>query len=257
VEYLHHENSPVLAWVVEQGEDLHWLGPPLQLAQRVDHWLAGSATTAEELRTILAATTNITVCPEFVERPSAVDPAEVENRRAELMIAPPELAPANSGSHPIPDSQSPAMLVVGAGIGTWRKAPDLFLEVAASAERSGHGDTYVWIGGQSDDLHPKVAAEGDRLGLRRFVMAPSVPDLTNSLASADVFLHTARLDAFPLVCLHSILAGTPVVAFSGAGGVPEMLGSSFCGAEYPDLAGLSAAVEQLRDPSKRAAVAEA
>jgi glycosyltransferase involved in cell wall biosynthesis len=33
------------------------------------------------------------------------------------------------------------------------------------------------------------------------------------LAAADVMLHPARLDAFPLVCLHAAFAGTPTIRF--------------------------------------------
>jgi len=231
--------APVVSWVVEQGEDLHWLGPPVDVAARTDVWLAGSATTRDELVDLLGTGCSVEVVPEFVETPADPAPEVVAARRAELR------------------GGSDDLLVVGAGIATVRKAPDLFLEAAAVSHHRDHDDAFVWLGGAEDPLWPLVADERQRLGLDRFVLAPSVPDLTPTLAAADVFLHTARLDAFPLVCLHAVLAGTPVVAFSGAGGVPEMLGDAFVGAPYPDLAGLVDQLDRLRDPEVRAEVAAA
>lgn len=230
---------PVVSWVVEQGEDLHWLDAPVDVTSRTDVWLAGSATTRDELVGRLGPTVAVEVVPEFVQTPAHPAPEAVDGRRTELR--------GGAGD----------LLVVGAGIATVRKAPDLFLEVAALAGRRGHDDAFVWLGGTDDPLWPLLSAERDRLGLDHFTLAPSVPDLTPTLAAADVFLHTARLDAFPLVCLHAVLAGTPVVAFSGAGGVPEMLGDAFVGAPYPDLSGLLDELDRLRDPQVRAQVAAA
>ena len=230
---------PVVSWVVEQGEDLHWLGTPVAVAARTDVWLAGSATTRDELVGRLGPAVAIEVVPEFVETPADPAPEVVAARRDELRGGADDL------------------LVVGAGIATVRKAPDLFLEAAAVASHRDHDDAFVWLGGTDDPLWPLVDDERQRLGLDHFTLAPSVPDLTPTLAAADVFLHTARLDAFPLVCLHAVLAGTPVVAFSGAGGVPEMLGDAFVGAEYPDLAGLVEQLDRLRDPQVRVQVAAA
>ena len=231
--------APVVSWVVEQGEDLHWLGPPVDVAARTDAWLAGSATTRAELFEHLGASTAVEVVPEFVETPVPPAAEAVAARSAQLR--------GGAGG----------LLVVGAGIATVRKAPDLFLEAAAASGHRGHDDAFVWLGGTDDPLWPLVDAERARLGLDHFTLAPSVPDLTPTVAAADVFLHTARLDAFPLVCLHAVLAGTPVIAFSGAGGVPEMLGDAFVGAPYPDLAGLVEQLDRLRDPVVRAQVAAA
>ncbi len=234
---------PVVTWVVEQGEDLHWLDPPVGVAARTDVWLAGSATTCDELvgrlEGLLGQVPEVEVVPEFVEAPAPVDPDVAAARREELCGGADDL------------------LVVGAGIATVRKAPDLFLEAAAVAGHRGHDDAFVWLGGADDPLWPLVDAERERLGLTSFRLAPSVADLGPTLAAADVLLHPARLDAFPLVCLHAVLAGTPVVAFSDAGGVPEMLGGSFVGAPYPDLAGLVDQLDHLRDPAVRQQVAAA
>ena len=41
--------GPVVTWVVEQGEDLHWLDTPLGLRERTTRWLAGSESSRAEL----------------------------------------------------------------------------------------------------------------------------------------------------------------------------------------------------------------
>jgi glycosyltransferase involved in cell wall biosynthesis len=115
----------------------------------------------------------------------------------------------------------------------------------------------VWIGGERDELFYPARVEAQRLGLEEVRFTGNVVDVSPWLACADVLVHPARLDSFPLVCLHAAGAGTPVVAFSGVGGVPEMFGPEFCGVAYPDVVGLSEVVRSLADPSRRAAVGAA
>ncbi len=232
--------GPVATWVVEQGGDLHWLERPVELSTRTTRWLAGSAGTAAALRDRLPGSPEVVVCEEFIERPAATAVHVVANCRLALGAGPDDV------------------LVVGAGIATPRKGVDLFLEAALLASRRGlDGLRFAWIGGERDDLFWKVREESERLGLTNLRWFGSVPDVEPWLAAADVFLHTARLDAFPLVCLHAAAAGTPVVAFRGAGGVEEMFGEAFLGAPYPDLDALLDQVEHLATPDRRTGCGDA
>ncbi len=229
--------DPIVTWSVEQGEDLHEGADG-----RTARWLAGSAGTAEELRLRLPATTPIWPVPEFIEAPELPPPDVVAHCRVAL------------GAEPGDDT----LLVLGAGIATVRKAPDLFLEAAlAHTRRGGPPARFVWLGGEHDAFFHTVRAEARRVEAGNLRLFGGVVDVVPFLAAADVFLHPARLDAFPLVCLHAAAAGTPVVAFSGVGGVPEMFGDAFVGAPYPDLAALLDRVDDLADPGRRAAAAEA
>lgn len=233
-------SGPVVTWSVEAGEDLHWLDRPIGLLDRTDRWLAGSEVTAADLSRHLGEAVEVHLVPEFIELPRATGPNRQRYLRSQLG--------ASDGD----------LLVAGAGIATWRKAPDLFLEVAVAHGRLDPAPTrYTWIGGSTDELHPLVSAEGRRVapGLVRFV--PPVPDIDAHLAAADVLAHTARLDSFPLVCLHAAAVGTPVVAFEDCGGVQEMFGDAFVGVPYPDLSAFARTVEELRDPTRRAEVADA
>ena len=231
-----------VVWAVEQGEDLHWLDvADVPIHERATAWLAGSTGTLDELRHRLPAGTPVDLVPEFVAIGGSGDDGARQRRREALGTGPGDL------------------LVVGAGIATHRKAPDLFLEVALACGRAGGPPTqFTWLGGEDDPLFPVVVAEARRVGLAgRFLMAPSVPDIVPWLAAADVMVHPARLDSFPLVALHAAGAATPVVGFAGAGGLEEMFGPSFCGAPYPDVVGLAAAVVGLADHEARAELAEA
>lgn len=222
----------VVAWVVEQGEDLHWLDPPLALDRRVDRWIAGSGGTRAEL--VERGLPVDGVAPEFVEH------AEVA----------PEVAARCREATGVAGGE---MLVVGAGIGTFRKAPDLFVEAALLWRRGRQGlpATFVWLGGERDAMTGRVRREADRLGLSSVRFVGDVVDVAPWLAAADVLLHPARLDAFPLVCVTAAALGTPVVGFDGVGDLREMLRDAFVGPRYPDVAALVDEVANLADPTRR------
>ncbi|MFN8016921.1 MAG: glycosyltransferase [Acidimicrobiales bacterium] len=217
------EVGPIVAWSVEIGEDLHWLDGPVPVRARVDRWLAGSAGTAAELQGRLGHP--VPVAHEFVAGPAvAASPDEARDAVGVPVDLP---------------------LVVGAGIGTHRKGVDLFLEAALAASRLAPEVQFCWVGGAADPLRPRVADLAERLGLASFHVAPSTPALDDVLAAADAFAHPARVDAFPLVCLHAALVATPVVGFAGCGGLQEMFGPTARLVPYPDVAALADAVVAL------------
>ena len=236
--YLPQPEPPLVTWSVEQGEDLHWIDQPVGLEEKTVRWLAGSTGTLDELDVRLPGV-DVHLAPEFVPSGPPTDRAVVAHCRRSL------------------DTPSGGLLVVGAGIATTRKAPDLFIEAALHTHRTGRSqDRFVWIGGERDALYLKLLAEVDRLRLDNVRFLGNVEDVVPWLAAADILLHPARLDSFPLVCLHSTLAGTPVVGFLGAGGLEEMLGDALVAAPYPDLAGLVDGIDTLRDPRVRSSVAD-
>ena len=215
------QHGTIVTWVVEQGADLHWLEPPVGVRWRTNRWMAGSTSSLDELREVLGPRASIELTPEFVDPPTP-DPARAAELRSAAL------------------GDDATALVLGAGIGTWRKAPDLFVEVAAAYRRRPAPATrFVWVGGERDPLIPRLRALVEDLDLADTVRFVDNDDhLDDWMAAADVLCHPARLDAFPLVCIMSAACATPVVAFSGVGGVTEMMGSSFVGSEFPDVASL-------------------
>lgn len=233
------DGGPIVVWSVEQGEDLHWIDEPLGLVERARRWIAGSDGTARDLREKLPRGAHVVKCVEFIERPEPLPASTIANCRAAL------------------DVDRDDLLVLGAGIGTSRKGVDLFAEVAGAARRRGLERTrFGWLGGERDDLYWRVRHETERLGVdvRWF---GSVTDVDPWLAAADVFVQSARLDSFPLICLHAAVAGTPVVSFAGVGGTEEMFGDAFLGCPYPDVPGIVELIEQLRDHARRHRVGDA
>ena len=215
------EQGTIITWVVEQGADLHWLEAPVGVRWRTNRWMAGSTSSRDELRERLGPRASIELTPEFVDPP---DPDA--GRAGELRMT------------ALGDDTS--ALVLGAGIGTWRKAPDLFVEVAAAYQRRAAPPArFVWVGGERDPLIPRLRALVDDLDLADVVrFVDNDHRIDDWMEAADVLCHPARLDAFPLVCILSAACATPVVAFSGVGGITEMMGSSFVGSEFPDVAGM-------------------
>ena len=220
-------SGPMLCWVVETEEEYD----PVLLRSDMA-WAAGSeASRADCVRRLGCgglAVPSVRLLPEFVASPRPTrSPAEV---RQSLGLG------------------EEAVLVLAAGIGTERKAPDLFVEMAlrsaaVSPERG--RPRFVWVGGEDGTLRQRADRWAEELRLDRVQFVPTVDDIDSYLAAADVFVHPAREDAFPLVCVAAAAVATPVVAFSGVGGVPEMLGDAFLGARYPDLAGLVDHVDTL------------
>jgi len=228
------EQGTIITWVVEQGADLHWLEAPVGVRWRTNRWMAGSTSSRDELRAVLGPRVSIELTPEFIDAPSP-DPERVADLRAATL------------------GDDAGALVLGAGIGTWRKAPDLFVEIAAAyGRREAPSARFVWVGGERDLLIPRLRALVDDLDLTDIVRFVDNDDrIDDWMGAADVLCHPARLDAFPLVCILSAACTTPVVAFSGVGGVTEMMGSSFIGSEFPDVAGMVDRLVELTtgDPS--------
>ena len=138
----------VVTWVVERGD-----GPPLVVepgrpGRSTDRWLAGSRGSATELL-------------RCSDRPGG-GRARVRRRCHRARPGPRRTLPGPA--RPI----GRRLVVVGAGIATHRKAPDLFLEVAlCRRRRCGSDEPFVWLGGEHDPLFHVVRSESRRLGVRR------------------------------------------------------------------------------------------
>ena len=109
-----------------------------------------------------------------------------------------------------------------------RKAPDLFVQLAACLRHDGSRARplrFLWIGKVNDPtLHKVLQYDIRRLGLQKEVTFVGELESPHSLLSlADAFCLTSREDPFPLVMLEAAALGKPVLCFEGAGG-----GGEFC-----------------------------
>ena len=231
-------DAPLLCHVHELsvGLDYHLDPGARSNIDRADHYVAVS----DAVRT------------EFVER-FQVDPARIERQWGFVDREALEVRPDRAALGAADDR----FVVVGSGLRHWRKGPELFLRVAHRAVQL-HPDRpwrFVWVGGGSAhggaDAYERLATESGLGDVVRFI--DHVEDPLPLIAAGDVFLLTAREDAFPLVCVEAAALGRPLVSFD-SGGTPELIRAADCGrvVRFPDVDGVVEALDRLAaDPAER------
>jgi glycosyltransferase involved in cell wall biosynthesis len=126
-------------------------------------------------------------------------------------------------------------LVLGIGYADLRKGFDHFLQLWRLLGRRGTRRVHAcWLGDMDGGLRNWLEAELE--AARRsgtFHLPGRRDDVAGFLAAAQALALPSREDPFPSVALEALAAGLPVVAFDGAGGIPDLL---------RDEAGLGAAV---------------
>ena len=146
-----------------------------------------------------------------------------------------------------------ARIVLGCGTVDLRKGPDLFVTVARRVllEQASAGEAprtwFVWVGEFIDENLRRWLLHDCRLdGLDdhiRFVGPRST--VTPYYMAADLFALTSREDPCPLVNMEAMESGMAVVAFSGAGGAPEVLEDAGVCVPYLDLAAMASTIRDL------------
>ena len=130
----------------------------------------------------------------------------------------------------------------------WRKGPELFVEVARRVLKTNPDARFIWVGGKKSSYsYLELARDVRLLGLEeQIILAGEQVDIHSFYKAFDIFLLTSREDPFPLVCLESALAYTPVICFADAGGMPEFVRND-AGAVVPylDLDAMAARVSTL------------
>ena len=153
--------------------------------------------------------------------------------------------------------------VGGSGMTDWRKAPEIWLRIAAELRDMLPKETlrFTWQGGdspQSSAFWP-LEHEMRQLGLSEQVtFTGQIQDTAAAMSQFDVFVSTAREDAYPLACAEAISLGVPVVGFD-SGGLSEMAEESGCAlvVPYPDHGLISQTVaDLLGDPDRRAELSQ-
>ncbi len=147
---------------------------------------------------------------------------------------------------------SNSFIVGGSGTLNWRKAPELFVELAAAVKRKDLDAPiyFVWVGGfdEGDFRVFELEYDAERLGVKeriRFLKHTSNPQ--DYFAAIDVFAMVSREDPYPLVCLEAASLGKPIICFADAGGMPEFVEDD-CGyvVPYLDLGAFAEKVIALR-----------
>lgn len=120
-------------------------------------------------------------------------------------------------------------IVGGCGSVTWRKGPDLFIDVASHFQKMNSGTKvhFIWLGAPFDTAH----IEQLRYDIKKRKLEDTVqfigPRLNqlDYMGLFDIFLMTSREDPFPLVVLEAGSLKKPIICFADAGGSPEFVAS--------------------------------
>jgi glycosyltransferase involved in cell wall biosynthesis len=119
-----------------------------------------------------------------------------------------------------------AIVVGGAGTIGWPKGTDLFVHLARLVAARGEVPVhFVWFGPDPSGREvPRLRDDCLRLGLGERVHFPGPTARPGDhYAAFDLFVHTSRFDAFPLVCVEAAAREVPVLCFADAGGAPELV----------------------------------
>lgn len=141
--------------------------------------------------------------------------------------------------------------IVGAcGNSDWRKAPDIFIQIAKNAIDKCDNILFVWIGMNLEDKHYlRLIYDCERMGISEHVhfIAPTT-DAISIINEFDVFLNCSREDPFPLVMLEAALCEKALVGFKNTGGAAEFIEKD-CGylAEYLDTNQMAQNIKLLHD----------
>lgn len=226
-------NCPVVTHVHElQNAIERWAPGELMAAtlRRTNHFIAVSEPVAQNLRSRHGVGADaVTVVHAFIDVTAAPTDPVAAARRRELHL------------------NSEHIAVFGCGTTDWRKAPDLFVEIAARACAALPQLRFFWLGAGS--LEERRALDNLIASRRlrdRVRFLGERPDARSCLAAGQIFLLSSREDPFPLVALEAADAGLPIVCFEEAGGMPGFVGQE-CGRVVPfeNIDAAAAAIREL------------
>lgn len=138
--------------------------------------------------------------------------------------------------------------ICACGNADWRKAPDIFLQIAATTLKNSPKFGFVWIGIKNEgELFDQLKYDEKKLGIENEIKWINPTDeAVEIINSCDVFLVSSREDPFPLVVLEAALCGKPILGFKNTGGVDEFIDDS-CGikVDYLNVSEMSNQISTL------------
>ncbi|OYU68159.1 MAG: hypothetical protein CFE22_00290 [Cytophagaceae bacterium BCCC1] len=138
--------------------------------------------------------------------------------------------------------------ICACGNADWRKAPDIFLQIAAATLKNNTKFGFVWIGIKKEgELFDQLKYDEKKLGIENEIswISPT-SEAVEIINCCDVFLVSSREDPFPLVVLEAALCGKPILGFRNTGGVDEFIDDS-CGikVDYLNVSEMSKQITTL------------
>ena len=238
-----HAFQPAAAWAAVEAQRLG--GPPVVfslLGAITEEWVSGDRMRFRMLERTVRGAAGVTVLSEsvsrsfarFLHREAAVLPGGVISSDFERPSAP--------AGHPT--------LICAASLNDPRKRGPLLL-AAFERLRASVPEARLLLAGKPDP----ILVHGESLSLpegARWIDADRTESLAAAYSSAWASVLPAVDEAFGLVLLESLAAGTPVVA-ARSGGCPEILSTDSVGRlfEPDDEANLVVAMEQALELGRR------
>lgn len=102
-------------------------------------------------------------------------------------------------------TQNSGPLLVGSGRLTMQKDPQWFARVVASLRQAGHPVRALWVGGGDDAIQAELIAQ--QIEVTGWVDPTTV---LRRLAEADLYVHTARWEGFPITVLEAARLNRPM-----------------------------------------------
>lgn len=115
------------------------------------------------------------------------------------------------------------MWVGACGNADWRKAPDIFVQIAAQTIDA--PVRFAWIGIREDDpMKSQLEYDAAKLGITgKIAWLPPTPKAVELINAMNLFLLCSREDPFPLVMLEAALCRKPILSFKNTGGGDEFI----------------------------------
>lgn len=218
---------PIICHVHELGHYVRYVLPRGDVESTLrcaGHYIAVSGAVRDML------VSDLGVAPERIDLIHGFIPVDELARRD-----PAEARAELARRHGVP---AEAFWVGGCGTNDWRKATDLFIQIALQLTRRAGGLPvhFLWLGGHPLNIDfARAQHDIERAGLAgRVRLLGAAKDPSWFFAAIDVFALTSREDPFPLVMLEAAAAGKPIVCFDCSGGAPELVGKD-CGRVVPYL----------------------
>ncbi len=117
-----------------------------------------------------------------------------------------------------------AKIVLAVGFADYRKGIDIFVKSGIEILQKGYKVYFLWLGNFEVQIEQDIRQSITESGFNKFFIFPGLDyDTDIFYAGADIYALTSREDPFPSVVMEALDVLTPVVAFSGSGGSPELL----------------------------------
>jgi glycosyltransferase involved in cell wall biosynthesis len=138
-------------------------------------------------------------------------------------------------------------LVLGVGYADMRKGFDLFLQTWRLMNRFQRVH-FCWAGALAPELETWMAKEiSAAKDTGTFHLTGNLENIAPAFGASIALVLTSREDPFPTVALEAMSMGKPVIAFSGSGGIPEMLSNTGMGyvVPYTDTVAMAEVLQRI------------